>query len=345
MIFQNSDRCASVDLKIVDPHYLKNLKAKIDDTIQPENLPEQLQLDIRGRKPVKLNDVGKTLSGMNTTTRERGKISKPMKDLFADQAKDLTQDVVDTAIEISGIPDSIIFNWEEGARAFGDDALLPAEVRAAERGARIAETGASAAGLNIPKIAGTGLLPTHLDPRKQRLIKSIVDSSRKAQNVSLQSLIGQASNSEIRGVLQSIVGLTPDQAASYIKQRNALIAGGVSPARADKALATQANIWRQQRIARFADTELANGYNEGLRFQVTEGVNSGVLVGDRIVKVYITVRDANVCPICEPLDGKIVGFESPFVSDTGPGPSRYFSYQIPPLHVGCRCVIVYVTYV
>ena len=83
-----------------------------------------------------------------------------------------------------------------------------------------------------------------------------------------------------------------------------------------------------------AITEVTRAAVQGEKLVVEELTNNGVMLR----KVWITVRDRRVCPICEPLDGvkaNNLGFDAMFISPNGR------SFQNPPAHTRCRCGVRY----
>lgn len=80
-----------------------------------------------------------------------------------------------------------------------------------------------------------------------------------------------------------------------------------------------------------AITESTRAANEGQRPVIEELESNGVVMRG----IWRTVRDRRVCPVCEPLNGlqsETVGFETRFENNGK-------SYDRPPAHVGCRCLV------
>lgn len=80
-----------------------------------------------------------------------------------------------------------------------------------------------------------------------------------------------------------------------------------------------------------AITESTRAANEGQRPVIDELEQSGVVMRG----IWKTVRDRRVCPVCEPLNGlqsETTGFETRFDNNGK-------SYDRPPAHVGCRCLV------
>jgi len=84
-----------------------------------------------------------------------------------------------------------------------------------------------------------------------------------------------------------------------------------------------------------AVTEVTRAAVQGEKLVVNELTDQGVMMR----KVWLTVRDKKVCPICEPLDGvqaSNFGFDAHFAH-----PVSGIGYYAPPAHMRCRCGIRY----
>lgn len=83
---------------------------------------------------------------------------------------------------------------------------------------------------------------------------------------------------------------------------------------------------RGKRAEKIARTEVLRATN----FATQEAYRqSGVVEG----KEWLTALDDRVCPICDPLDGKIVGLKKSFETSVG-------SVDYPPAHPACRCTTI-----
>lgn len=104
-----------------------------------------------------------------------------------------------------------------------------------------------------------------------------------------------------------------------------------------KAAQKYAEKAHRQRAETIAQTELAKAYNHGAHEGIRQAQQMGLM--GAVKKVWCTANDHRVCPHCEALDGKTVGF------DEGFGWSKYLfsdSDELPPAHPLCRCAIQYI---
>lgn len=92
-----------------------------------------------------------------------------------------------------------------------------------------------------------------------------------------------------------------------------------------------ARLYSPEKAAQIAITESTRAANEGQRPVIEELESEGVIMRG----VFQTVSDGLVCPICQPLNGEVSqveGFETRFTSNNK-------DFRMPPLHVGCRCLV------
>lgn len=94
-----------------------------------------------------------------------------------------------------------------------------------------------------------------------------------------------------------------------------------------------ARLYGPDKASQIAMTETTRAANEGQRPVIEELESEGVVMRG----VFQTVSDGFVCPICAPLNGEVstvTGFDTQFFSGDK-------SFRMPPLHVGCRCLVSY----
>lgn len=101
-----------------------------------------------------------------------------------------------------------------------------------------------------------------------------------------------------------------------------------------------APLFSRERARRIAATEVTRIYDAG---NMTAWAASGVVDGT----IWQTAKDERVCPICRPLNGKLIDFGQPYrFSPERLAQSRALERAVraqggliwgPPGHVGCRC--------
>ncbi len=88
---------------------------------------------------------------------------------------------------------------------------------------------------------------------------------------------------------------------------------------------------RRNRARAIADNETQRAIQAGERIWWNCAISEGEVDGDRVVKRWFTLRDDDVCPICEPLDGQVIPLTDSFDGQ----------WSEPPAHFSCRCFIEY----
>lgn len=81
--------------------------------------------------------------------------------------------------------------------------------------------------------------------------------------------------------------------------------------------------------------EILHNYRSAEQTAVQEGLNQGIFHG--MVKKWSTAGDNRVCNICKELDGKVVDFNEPFITDSG-----LEIDDTTGAHSLCRCGIEYI---
>lgn len=159
----------------------------------------------------------------------------------------------------------------------------------------------------------------------------------------LRAVVRQAATLEnmtvdqLARAIRPLVGLDKPMASANLKYYNKLIESGVKEKRAQDLAAKYAGKQHRYRGMRIARQELAMAYNTGADNGIRQAQEAGYMGAMR--KVWCTSEDERVCPICGPLDGKIVGMDEEFPTNVS---SRYkFTRLYPPAHIQCRCVALY----
>jgi hypothetical protein len=185
-----------------------------------------------------------------------------------------------------------------------------------------------------------------IDTRSKFLLKSMPDQQAKAikRIVRFFAVDEPVSAGTLAEILRPAIGLTEAQAATLISQSRELLAEGLTRSQVALKLGTVASRLNKTRALRIARTELATAHNGAIQLAIEDAVRDGAFGDSAIARVWRTQEDERVCPICEPLDGQVVGLEDPFRATTTDrdGDERVlFDGPLPPAHVSCRCVIIY----
>jgi hypothetical protein len=150
-----------------------------------------------------------------------------------------------------------------------------------------------------------------------KLVTQIGDETREA----IRTVIAQAIQEGVPPLtaakqIRSSIGLNTRQAGAIAK----LIEDGAG---AREIARTQERMLRE-RTTLIARTETLWAANEGQRALWEQGVDAGV-ISPSAQREYITTPDDRLCPICEPLDGKLYGIDESITTDLG-------TVDSPPIH-------------
>jgi SPP1 gp7 family putative phage head morphogenesis protein len=169
-------------------------------------------------------------------------------------------------------------------------------------------------------------------------IRQINDYSRQAvAKIIEDGLRSKLSMEDVQRNITKVVGLDSRQATALSRFYESQIRDGVlkgmsyddAVARAEKlGDKYRDRLWRQ-RAERIARTEIAEAANQGRLLSWQEANAQGLLpVGT--TKKWVTALDERTCPICAPLNGKIVAWDAEFS----------IGKQMPTAHPNCRCTAV-----
>lgn len=146
-----------------------------------------------------------------------------------------------------------------------------------------------------------------------------------AQNLLLNKFADEAVNGTVQDATQ-LPGIADKLAES--------VALGESIPKAAKRLgqALDAEAWKLKRIAR---TEIAQAANDSHEAQI-EGL--AIAFPDMGLKKQWSAAtcDPRTCPVCQELDGQVVGYDADFVY-LDPAGKRSWRGKAPPQHPNCRC--------
>ncbi len=139
------------------------------------------------------------------------------------------------------------------------------------------------------------------------------------------------------------VGLSPRDAQAIRNFEATLMRRRIPTPEADtqvvrETIARDVELFRDRKIRErgrlIAETEIQAAIQAGERMYWEQAIIQEQVDGGLLLKRWFTVQDPDVCPICRPLHGQIVGFASSFSSLSFVGTD-------PPAHVRCRCFIEY----
>lgn len=139
------------------------------------------------------------------------------------------------------------------------------------------------------------------------------------------------------------IGLTDQGAASLRNFEAGLIRQRIPSPEADTQLVRETiaqdverrrDLLIRRRSRTILETEMQTAIQTGERQFYEEAAAEGQIDPDLMEKRWFTVLDGRVCAICEPLHGKVVGFNDSFSSGR-------FSGLHPPAHPNCRCFLEY----
>jgi hypothetical protein len=219
-----------------------------------------------------------------------------------------------------------------------DDALERA-------GTRAAQLSTAPAGFE----ANTEALLRQARKRSSTLVSNISSSTREGIRIALQAAFerGDAPRVAARSI-KPLVGNLPRHVAAVENFRNRLItAGHFSRSKIDSLSATYSGKLLKHRTEMIARTEMIWSANAAQQEYWTQLRDAGLIPASS-KRIWVTAQDDRLCEQCAPMEGAIVGFEEPFVSDElglpgqlpepRNGPAVVADY--PPLHPMCRCTVV-----
>lgn len=141
-----------------------------------------------------------------------------------------------------------------------------------------------------------------------------------------------------------LAGLDPRKAAAVRNFEARLVEQGVAPSSRARQVMRFRNRQLRVRGAEVAQTNVQVAIQQGERAFWEVAVQQGDVGRESIRKVWRTQGDDDVCPICEPLDGQVVGFDTSYSAQRPNAEGRIIESTLvrePPAHVQCRCFIEY----
>jgi len=179
------------------------------------------------------------------------------------------------------------------------------------------------------------------EARAARLASKLAQTQHRATQEIVQSLGVErgVSARDTRRIVRASLGLTTRQTAAIVKIWDTLAEEGIQDLAASKRrLLNSADRMGTIRARRIAKTEIALAFNAGAHEQVRLHIEDNSLLESKVVKVWVTAGDGNVCDFCTDLaNNPPIGFSDVFGTKNWADGSTVS----PPVHPSCRCVIEY----
>lgn len=242
------------------------------------------------------------------------------------------------AIEDGYLTDEMIQSWQNEYAKFVYEHIEPIMKKVA-----YSAYSYSAGKLSFPANSGTyEVVNNWISKHLAEHITRVSNDQQKALSTIIKRTISSGeTSSQLAKVIRPLVGLTKPQMAANYNYYNTmvetLIKNGSTDAKArqtarKKSLEYAARQHRK-RSADIARTELATAYNNSEYICIKEAQKKN-LIGT-LKKKWCTAGNEGVCKHCKLLDAVEVDIDDYFQSDLG-------LVLVPPLHVRCRCVVLYI---
>lgn len=157
-----------------------------------------------------------------------------------------------------------------------------------------------------------------------KLVTHVTEQAREAiRTLVVEGFENGVAPVDTAKLIRASIGLTERDAGAVIARHLKLIDGGATVKQAEAAAERYAAKLTRSRALTIARTETMKAANEGQQ-QLWEQAREEGLLSATAQKVWIT---ADPCPICEPLEGEVVGLDEDF------------SIEGPPAHPNCMCTV------
>jgi len=166
------------------------------------------------------------------------------------------------------------------------------------------------------------------------LITNISSETRKG----VQSVIGSAFDLSIppknaAKVIRDMVGLTEKQSIAAVRYRDKISNQDRPADQVERMAARYESKLLRYRGETIARTEIITSAHQGQKEAWQQAVDEGLLDPSETNREWITTDDDRLCPICEPMNGQIVGLGEAFLDGDGE------DVEEPPVHPNCRCTV------
>lgn len=295
-------------------------------------------------KPVNINDrsIEDVLRGYINATEP--KVARFLSNTWNAEQAAIKFEEISAAVSSGQLQSAWLETWRQDYSVFVND-TLDVEWRAAqESGAgHMVEKMAEKLGVTVTMPEVAARLEAWIAERGGELIVQLTTDQQLAiQNVLNHYVVDLGVGPRtLDPILRPMVGLTSREAAAVTKFRTGLEAEGLTQKQINKKAQDYAGLLNRRRGIRIARTEIANAYNQGAFEGMRQAVDQQVII-DPIAKVWWTALDERVCPWCGPLHGTVIELEKNFEPIPIVGRRTIdFAGEVPPLHVQCRCAIIY----
>ena len=166
------------------------------------------------------------------------------------------------------------------------------------------------------------------------LITNISSETRKG----VQSVIGSAFDlgippKDAAKVIRNMVGLTEKQSIAASRYRDKISNQDRPTDQVERMAARYESKLLRYRGETIARTEIITSAHQGQKEAWQQAVDEGLLDPSETNREWITTDDDRLCPICEPMNGQIVGLDEAFLDGDGE------DVEEPPVHPNCRCTV------
>lgn len=166
------------------------------------------------------------------------------------------------------------------------------------------------------------------------LITNISSETRKG----VQSVIGSAFDlgippKDAAKVIRDMVGLTEKQSIAASRYRDKISNQDRPADQVERMAARYESKLLRYRGETIARTEIIASAHQGQKEAWQQAVDEGLLDSSETNREWITTDDDRLCPICEPMNGQIVGLDEAFLDGDGE------DVEEPPVHPNCRCTV------
>ena len=263
--------------------------------------------------------------------KKESSISRPVKDLWEEQAKLITIKTTKRALDTGKIPSDWKGGWNETIREFVRDTITTAWVKGiSEAGDEVAKKVNLIQRKDFDFNTTMTSVKGWIDANGGKLIVDLTAAQMSSVHALLhaQIALGVTSPYLLAQRIRPIIGLTEREALAVVRFMATLTEEGVAADIINKQIARYAKVLHKNRAARIARTEISNAFNFGHLDSLSQASKGNWLPGTP-EKDWIA-GGADPCEIC--LDNEAQGFialGAGFVSGD----------QHPTAHPHCECSI------